>query len=68
MSDSDKLRELAQLTFRPQAGQDLLAELKATFIDRNCYVRGDTHDTAYKLGTSHAVQLLINLTNEDSNG
>ena len=58
----DKLRELSVLTLTTQTGQDLLEELSKTYVDRNNYVQGDTHETAYRLGMAYVVGMLIQLS------
>lgn len=62
---ADKISELAALTFKTQAGQDLLDELRKTYVDRNNYMKGDTHETAYRLGMAYIVGMLCNLDQSD---
>jgi hypothetical protein len=62
---ADKLHELSVLTFKTQPGQDLLDELRKTYVERNNYVQGDTHETAYRLGEANIVSLLIQLATHE---
>jgi len=61
----DKISELASLTFKTQPGQDLLDELRKTYCERNNYMKGDTHETAYRLGMASIVGMLCNLAKPD---
>ena len=40
-------------------GAAILAELKRMYVDQPSYVKGDTHETAYKEGARAVVALII---------
>mgnify|MGYP003146679884 CR=1 FL=1 len=62
-----KLGELGYHTFQAQPARDLLNELRDMYMLRSPYVRGDTHETAYRLGQESIVKLLIEIS-EGNNG
>ena len=62
----DKLTELVHLTLKAQPARDLLEELQDTYMTRTSYVRGDTHETAYRLGQESVVKLLTELSEADN--
>ena len=53
--------------FQAQPARDLLNELRDMYMLRSPYVRGDTHETAYRLGQESIVKLLIEIS-EGNNG
>lgn len=45
---------------RDQDGMNILEELIKLYYDRKSYVKGDTHDTAFREGQRDVVKFLLN--------